>query len=117
MNIPNLKTLSHHLTPWQAIFYLILTIYALIILATLTDYGLTVDEPPLLNYGRDIITWYQSGFEYQDIFETTNTWLYGGIVHVAGHHRLHRYAPLLALGIAQPTDWTIQSHWLLLSIH
>ena len=78
------KSISR-LSIWQKAFYLILAIYGLVIFFTLTDYGLTVDEPPLLNYGRDIITWYRSGFEYQDIFQTTNTWLYGGIVHVAGY--------------------------------
>ena len=84
MNIPNLKSFNH-LTLWQKISYLILAIYALVILTTLTDYGLTIDEPPLLNYGRDVLIWYQSGFDYQGIFQTTNTWLYGGMVHVAGY--------------------------------
>ena len=70
---------------WVFCSYVLLSVYALIILATFLDYGLTTDEPPLLNYGRDIILWYQSGFTYQPIFETTNTWLYGGLVHVLGY--------------------------------
>ncbi len=70
---------------WAFYSYVLLGVYGGIILTTFLDYGLTVDEPPLLNYGRDIIQWYQSGFTYQGIFETTNTWLYGGFVHVLGY--------------------------------
>lgn len=70
---------------WAVYSFVLLGVYAIVILMTFLDYGLTVDEPPLLNYGHDIIRWYQSGFTYEPIFETTNTWLYGGLVHVLGY--------------------------------
>lgn len=70
---------------WSFYTYILLSVHGFIVLATFLDYGLTTDEPPLLNYGLDILRWYKSGFTYQPIFETTNTWLYGGLVHVLGY--------------------------------
>lgn len=77
--------LGYRFERWAFYSFLLLFSYGLVILATFLDYGITVDEPPLYYYGADIIQWYKSGFTYQPIFETRNTWLYGGLVHVFGY--------------------------------
>ncbi|MBT3605036.1 MAG: hypothetical protein HN521_18400, partial [Candidatus Latescibacteria bacterium] len=66
---------GYSLKRWSFYTYILLSVHGFMILATFLDYGLTTDEPPLLNYGLDILRWYKSGFTYQPIFETTNTWL------------------------------------------
>ena len=45
---------------WQALSYALLSTYGLLILFTFPDYGLTIDEPPLLEYGENILQWYLS---------------------------------------------------------
>ena len=52
--------------------------YGLVVLATFRDYGLNGDEYLHIKYGEDILSWYQSGFQDQELFQPTNTWLYGG---------------------------------------
>jgi tetratricopeptide (TPR) repeat protein len=63
---------------FQVAFGSLIALYALLILFTFRDYGITSDETHHIMYGEQIFRWYSSGFEDQAIFQTTNTWLYGG---------------------------------------
>ncbi|MCZ6631983.1 MAG: tetratricopeptide repeat protein [bacterium] len=82
---PKITIFGHTRDLWQTCLYLLLAIYGFTILFTLSDYGVTIDEPPLLKYGKDIVTWYQSGFEDQEVFDSNNTFLYGGYIHTISY--------------------------------
>jgi tetratricopeptide (TPR) repeat protein len=63
---------------FQVAFGCLIVLYAILILFTFRDYGITSDETHHIKYGEQIVRWYMSGFEDQTIFQTENTWLYGG---------------------------------------
>lgn len=64
---------------WSQAFCVLLLVYFFVIVTTLFDYGITSDEPGHVAYGEAITNWYASGFQDQTIFESKNTWLYGGL--------------------------------------
>lgn len=64
---------------WTHAFGVLLGGYFLAIVVTFFDYGITSDEPGHVAYGEAIVNWYASGFQDQTIFESKNTWLYGGL--------------------------------------
>ena len=64
---------------WSRAFGVLLWVYFVVIVATFFDYGITSDEPGHVAYGEAIINWYASGFQDQAVFESKNTWLYGGL--------------------------------------
>ena len=53
--------------------------YGLIVALTHQDYGINLDEPLHVEYGKSVVNWYLSGFSERDIFSYTNLWLYGGL--------------------------------------
>lgn len=63
---------------FQVIFICLIALQSVLILFTFRDYGITSDETHHIKYGEQIVRWYTSGFQDQAIFQTTNTWLYGG---------------------------------------
>ena len=85
--------LGYRLERWTFYSTVLLGGYGLVILTTFFDYGVTVDEPPLLHYGNDIVQWYKSRFSVLGSFETSNTKMYGGLVHVLGY-ALSQFLPL-----------------------
>ena len=64
---------------WTRAFGVLLFVYFFVIAATVFDYGITSDEPGHVAYGEAIIKWYTSGFQDQAVFESKNTWFYGGL--------------------------------------
>jgi len=64
---------------WARAFGVLLFVYFVVIVTTLSDYGITSDEHGHVAYGEAIVNWYVSGFQDQTIFESKNTWLYGGL--------------------------------------
>ena len=69
----------------QIAFRCLLLLYAILILFTFRDYGITSDETHHVKYGEQIIKWYTSGFEDQSVFQTQNTWLYGGFFDITAY--------------------------------
>ena len=67
---------SQNTSPWP--ICVVLGLYSLIILLTFQDYGITSDEPSHIQYGADILRWYSSLFQDRSVFQSRNTWLYGG---------------------------------------
>ncbi|MCZ6635420.1 MAG: tetratricopeptide repeat protein [bacterium] len=67
---------SQNISPWP--IRLVLGLYGLLILLTFQDYGITSDEPSHVRYGTDILLWYTSFFQDRSVFQSRNTWLYGG---------------------------------------
>lgn len=65
--------------PWHIASGVLFAIYAIIVLSTFQSYGITSDETHHVKYGADIVRWYTSGFEDQALFQTKNTYLYGGL--------------------------------------
>ncbi|MDA0711722.1 MAG: tetratricopeptide repeat protein, partial [bacterium] len=65
--------------PWSVATLALLLIYMGAIALTVSDYGLTSDEPGHIAYGEAILKWYTSGFKDHAVFESRNTWLYGGL--------------------------------------
>ena len=70
-------------------------------LATVGDYGITVDEFNADDYGRKALSWYTSGFTDRSSFESVEDtlWYYGPWFHMLT-------ALVQSLGIADP--WTIR---------
>jgi hypothetical protein len=54
----------------------VLGLALLIGLATAGDYGFTIDEFNMDDYGPKALAWYTSGFTDQSHFETVETWLW-----------------------------------------
>ncbi len=71
--------------PWNAASGILIVMYGLIVLSTFHDYGITSDEAHHVKYGADIAQWYLSEFEYQALFKTKNTYLYGGFFDTIAH--------------------------------
>ncbi|MDA0709178.1 MAG: hypothetical protein O3B73_03095 [bacterium] len=59
---PMIAIWGYPIARWTLASYMLLAAHGILIAATFLDYGLTTDEPPLLNYGKDILLWYRSGF-------------------------------------------------------
>ncbi|MCZ6635722.1 MAG: tetratricopeptide repeat protein [bacterium] len=70
---------KYRLMPWQGCFLLLLLIYAVVILATFTDYGITTDEGHHIEYGYSVVRWYASVFQERWVFSWADVWLYGGL--------------------------------------
>lgn len=66
-------------TFWHRAFGLLLLVYFFVIVLTLFDYGITSDEAGHVAYGEALVRWYTSGLQDQAVFESKNTWLYGGL--------------------------------------
>ncbi|MBT5830655.1 MAG: tetratricopeptide repeat protein [Candidatus Latescibacteria bacterium] len=64
---------------WTRAFCVLLCVYGFVIVITLFDYGITSDEHGHVLYGEAIMDWYGSGFQDRTLFESKNTWLYGGL--------------------------------------
>jgi Tfp pilus assembly protein PilF len=64
---------------WSRAFGVLLLVYFCVIITTVFDYGITSDEPGHVAYGEAMTNWYVSGFQDQTVFESKNTWLYGGL--------------------------------------
>lgn len=64
---------------WTRAFGVLLFVYLCVTITTVFDYGITSDEPGHVAYGEAIIKWYASGFQDQAVFESKNTWFYGGL--------------------------------------
>jgi hypothetical protein len=60
-------------------------VYGVIVVLTHQDYGINLDEPLHVIYGRSVVDWYLSGFPSRDIFSYTNLWLYGGLYDTISH--------------------------------
>ena len=54
---------------WQVLVCVLVCVHVLVIVATFTDYGITIDEPPQAQYGQEIVRWYTSLFQYEAFFE------------------------------------------------
>ena len=70
---PGIRLFAHTYNPWSFLFYLLLAISLGVVLATFLDYGITIDEPPQVEYGKEIIQWYRSLFQYQAYFDRVKT--------------------------------------------
>ena len=68
---------------WQAVGALLLCSLAVVMLATVSDYGLTWDEEFQSNYGELILAWFASGFQNDGALQYRNLYLYGGLFDVA----------------------------------
>lgn len=64
---------------WAWAFGVLLGVYFFTMLMTVSDYGITSDEAGHVQYGQALIKWYTSGFQDQAVFDSKNTWLYGGL--------------------------------------
>jgi len=64
---------------WAWAFGVLVCVYFLTMLMTVSDYGITSDEAGHVQYGQALIKWYTSGFQDQAVFDSKNTWLYGGL--------------------------------------
>ena len=73
-------------------------IYGIIIFTTYTEYGITNEEVGHAKYGQDIVRWYTSLFQDTEVFNSANTWLYGGFYDTITH--LIFTLPSIALGAA-----------------
>jgi tetratricopeptide (TPR) repeat protein len=60
-------------------------VYGLIVILTHRDYGINLDEPLHVIYGKSVVDWYLSGFTDRDVFWYTNLWLYGGLYDTISH--------------------------------
>ncbi|MDA0709421.1 MAG: tetratricopeptide repeat protein [bacterium] len=63
------RLFGRDLDVWQILAGLLFLAYLVCILATFTDYGITIDEPPQADYGKEIVTWYMSFFRYEAFFD------------------------------------------------
>jgi tetratricopeptide (TPR) repeat protein len=69
---------QHTYPAFQIAFICLIALQSILILFTFRDYGITSDETHHIKYGEQIVRWYTSGFKDQALFQTENTWLYGG---------------------------------------
>jgi len=69
----------------QLAFGCLILLQTILILFTFREYGITSDETHHVKYGKQIVDWYISGFADQGLFQTKNTWLYGGFFDVAAY--------------------------------
>ena len=68
-NAAGKKTLfGREMDIWQVLVCLLILVYLLVIFTTFTEYGITIDEPPQAEYGKEIVTWYLSLFQYEEFF-------------------------------------------------
>lgn len=65
-------------TYWTWAWWGLVCLVGLVILGTFQSYGVTSDAASHVKYGRDIAAWYTSLFTDQSVFQSVNTWLYGG---------------------------------------
>ena len=63
---------------WDRVWHGFLVVIGLVILYTFQAYGVTSDAHHHVKYGRDIAAWYASLFADSSVFNSVNTWLYGG---------------------------------------
>jgi len=70
---------------FEIAFACLILLYTVLILFTFRDYGITSDETHHVRYGEQIVQWYMSGFEDQALFQTKNTWLYGGFFDITAY--------------------------------
>ncbi len=70
---------------YQLAFYVLISIYAIVVVCTFTDYGITIDEPPHARYGRDIVIWYLSFFKEDAFLNAENMLFYGGLFDTIIH--------------------------------
>lgn len=70
---------------FEIAFACLILLYATLIIFTFRDYGITSDETHHIKYGEQIVNWYTSGFEDQALFQTKNTWLYGGFFDITAY--------------------------------
>ena len=62
----------------QRLSWLVLLILAALVLTTFRDYGVSWDEDVQDTYGRDLLSYYLSGFRDQSAFHFGNLFYYGG---------------------------------------
>jgi len=70
---------------WDWIWYGLIVVVTLVILNTFQSYGVTSDADSHVGYGRDIAKWYVSFFTDFSVFNSVNTWLYGGFFDLTAH--------------------------------
>lgn len=70
---------------WSRTWYGLICVVVLVVLSTFQSYGVTSDEGSHVQYGRDIARWYASLFTDRSVFNTVNTWLYGGFFDFTTH--------------------------------
>jgi tetratricopeptide (TPR) repeat protein len=74
-------------------FGCLVLLHVVLILLSFRDYGMTSDEAHHIRYGEQIVRWYTSGFEDKALFQTHNTWLYGGLFDTCAH-LISQFLPL-----------------------
>jgi len=67
--------------------------FALVVLYTFVDFGITWDEDTQITYGELVLRWYASGFADQSALHYRNLYYYGGLFEVAGE-LAYRVSPL-----------------------
>jgi tetratricopeptide (TPR) repeat protein len=58
---------------WQVLVGILFLVYITVILKTFTEYGITIDEPPQAENGKEIVKWYLSLFQYEGFFTRVKT--------------------------------------------
>ncbi|MDP6179608.1 MAG: hypothetical protein QGG48_06935, partial [Desulfatiglandales bacterium] len=81
-NVAGKRTLfGREMDIWQVLVCVLILIYLSVIFTTFTEYGITIDEPPQAEYGKEIVKWYLSLFQYEEFFvrvKTLDLERYGG---------------------------------------
>ena len=52
----------------KTLFYALIALYGVLILSTFRQYGITIDEPPLVAYGQAVFDWYFGADKIADFF-------------------------------------------------
>jgi Flp pilus assembly protein TadD len=75
------KLFGREMDIWQVLACILFLVYVSVIFTTFTEYGITIDEPPQAEYGKEIVKWYVSLFQYEGFFakiKTLDLERYGG---------------------------------------
>jgi hypothetical protein len=70
-----------------------LALLAVLMLATVRDYGMTWDEEFHRTYGRYVLAWFESGFKDDSAFHYKNSYVYGALFDVVAE-LMARVSPL-----------------------
>ncbi|MDP6042424.1 MAG: glycosyltransferase family 39 protein [Candidatus Latescibacteria bacterium] len=70
---------------WPRLWQVLLWGYGVVIFLTFHEYGVTSDEHHHVKYGADIFHWYFSLFQNHTVFQSVNTWLYGGFFDLTAY--------------------------------
>jgi len=67
---------------WKTIGLVLLAVIALLMLATVRDFGLTWDEDFHSTYGEYVLAWFESGFNDVRALDFKNSYIYGALFDV-----------------------------------